>query len=172
MIHGKTLTWFFTPPHESKSLKHSFNLLLCLSLVTLSGCATTEYTSPLAPPPPATNVSNFVNTNNKPINHPIDAAKPLKSECSFKDKFDRKSVLAYEWGRNKLSLDIDGINLKKSSTKALFIQYKLRLQPEKTKKQRCRFPSNWQGLLGSSYNEIFIRKDQKIWHEITSMIKI
>ncbi len=173
MTHEKSITRFFTPTYKSKGQKHLFNLLLCFSIITLSGCATTEYTSPIAPSPPSISMSQkLVKNENILIKTPINTSLTLKSKCNIKDRFDRKSVLAYEWGRSKLSLDLDGINLKNSSTKAILIQYKLRIQPEKTEKQRCRFPSNWQGLIGSSYNELFIRKDQKIWDEITNMVKI
>ncbi len=187
MEHTKVKISFFTPILKRKGQNYLFNLILYLSLLTLSGCITTEKTAPLAPSPPAKNITDS-SSQKQMLYQPYYFADPLqdkdttikttittpvspaKKDCRLKDKFDRKSVLAYEWGRNKISLDIDGINLKPSSTKAVRFEYKLRIQPEKTKKQRCRFPSNWQGLLGSSYNEIFIRKDKKLWADLTDVI--
>ena len=188
MEHKKVKTRFFTPLLKRKGQNYSFNLILCFCLLTLSGCITTEKTAPLAPSPPAINITNSSSQSQMlyqpyyfadPLRNENEAIKttittpvsPTKKKCRLKDKFDRKSVLAYEWGRNKISLDIDGINLKPSSTKAVRFEYKLRIQPEKTKKQLCRFPSNWQGLLGSGYNEIFIQKNTKLLGELTDIIK-
>ncbi len=97
--------------------------------------------------------------------------KGKKINCSIKDRFDRKSILAYEWGRNKISIDIDGINLKNSGNKAILFEYKLHIHPEKTKKELCRSSSKWQGIIGSSYNELFIRKDDTIWMQLNNIIK-
>ncbi len=191
MEQEKVKAKVFTPVSKKRGQNSLFNLILCFGILTLPGCVTTEEIAPLAPSPPAID-SSFFATQNQTLYQPYYFAAPTESsgnkiiestpikaalnapvsppnECRFKDKFDRKSVLAYEWGRNKLSLDIDGINLKQSSNKAIRFEYKIRLQPEKTKKQKCRFLSNWQGLIGSGYNEVFIRKDGSIEREINKL---
>lgn len=93
------------------------------------------------------------------------------NKCSLNDRFDRKAVVAYEWGRSRLSLDVDGVNFGGGDERAVHLQYKIRLQPEKTKKQRCRYSSSWQGLVGSGYNELFVRKEDTVWAEIRDVKK-
>ncbi len=192
MEYKKENIRFFTPYLKREGQNCSFNLFLCLSLATLSGCVTAQNTSPLAPFPPAIDASSAAQNQQlytphyftePPQNDALqddvgievkNSITPItpkqNSECSLKDRFDRKSILAYEWGRNKISLDIDGVNLKNSGNRGVFIEYKLNIHPEKTKEQRCRTASSWQGLVGSTYNEIFIRKDKKIWSEVTDII--
>lgn len=89
--------------------------------------------------------------------------------CRTKDRFDRKVLLAYEWDRSRLSVDVDGINLRQHDLEGVFVQYKLRIQPEKPKKLDCRYPSNWQGLIGSGYNELIRREDAKVWKELNGL---
>lgn len=89
--------------------------------------------------------------------------------CRFQDRFDRKAVLAYEWNRSRLSLDVKGVNLESGSDKAFRVEYKIRFSPEKTKKQRCRYSSSWQGLFGSGYNEFIGREDAVAWGELMTM---
>ncbi|MGH1377488.1 MAG: hypothetical protein ACRBB3_01580 [Alphaproteobacteria bacterium] len=103
-----------------------------------------------------------------PSNESEDAIL-LSSKCSLNDRFDRKAVVAYEWGRSRLSLDVDGVGLGGGDDRGVRVQYKIRLQPEKTKKQRCRYSSSWQGLVGSGYNEFFIRKENTVWSEISDV---
>ncbi len=86
--------------------------------------------------------------------------------CRLKDRFDRKAVLAYEWDRSRLALDVDGVNMGGGGEKGFRVEYKLRLQPEKPKTQRCRYSSKWQGLVGSGYNELFVRESDTVWTEI------
>ena len=89
--------------------------------------------------------------------------------CGFKDRFDRKAILAYEWERSRLALDVDGLSFGGSDDQAIKIQYTLRLQPEKSKEQRCRFNSPWQGLIGSGYNELFVREQDTVYEELREM---
>ena len=89
-------------------------------------------------------------------------------KCRLKDRFDRKALIAYEWDRSRLSLDVDGVNLR-GGDKSIRVEYKLRFQPEKTRAQRCRYPSKFQGLIGSGYNEIVIRKEDTVWSELRDM---
>lgn len=96
----------------------------------------------------------------------LNGGVDVPSECSLHDRFDRKAVVAYEWGRSRLSLDVDGVSLGGGGERGVHLKYKIRFQPEKTKKQRCRYSSPWQGLVGSGYNELFVRKEDTVWAEI------
>lgn len=87
-----------------------------------------------------------------------------KVKCSISKRFDRKAVMAYEWNRNRLSFDLDGVG--GGGDQGVRVEYKIRLQPEKTKAQKCRYNSKWQGLIGSGYNELILRKDDTVWEEI------
>ena len=107
-------------------------------------------------------------TNALAVNGDTPVQASLKG-CRFKDRFDRKAILAYEWNRSRLSLDVKGINFDSGGDKGFRVEYKIRFQPEKTKKQRCRYSSSWQGLFGSSYNEFIVREDNAAWGEIITM---
>ncbi len=92
---------------------------------------------------------------------PIVSAAALK--CSISKRFDRKAMVAYEWDRNRLSVDLDGVT---GGETGMRVEYKIRLQPEKTRAQKCRYNSKWQGLVGSGYNELILRKEDTVWQEI------
>ncbi len=93
-------------------------------------------------------------------------SKKANNKCRIKDRFDRKAVLAYEWGYKRIALDIDGVNLNGSSNKGIKLEYKMNLQRKKNKMQKCRYKSKWQGLLGSGYNEVFVREKDTMWEEL------
>lgn len=104
------------------------------------------------------------------IDNPADKTALRTSEeekkCSIKDRFDRKSLLAYQWGQNRVGLNIKGISMTEQNINAVKLEYKLRLSPEKTRKEKCRYESGWQGLIGSGYNEMFLRQDNTVWHQL------
>lgn len=172
-----------------------YSFVFILSLLTLSGCVTSSNPAPLAPVPPIAN-HNSIEDQDAPLyaahyfapqqdymkldqaveairEQPLDAEEVLalkgesdsKSGCRLKDRFDRKALIAYEWSRNRMALDVDGI-VGGSGDSGMRLEYKVRLQPEKTKKQKCRYNARWQGLLGSGYNEFIVRKDDTVWTEI------
>lgn len=95
----------------------------------------------------------------------------LAYNCEMKDRFDRKEVLAYEWDRSRLGLDLDGINTDGDGGRAVRVNYTLRLQPEKTSEQRCRYPSAWQGMAGSAYNELMLRESDTVWQHLRQIRK-
>lgn len=100
--------------------------------------------------------------------------KSQTKECRLKDRFDRKALLAYQWDRSKIALDLDGVGVGFGGFKKLEgvkIEYKLRLQREKPPRERCRYDSKWQGLIGSGYNEFFVREDQSVWEDLRKMKK-
>lgn len=194
-------TWFLIPFDCFKGREFFNKLILCTSLLALSGCLTTGKSKPLAPLPPSVASRSLsaqqsdlayqphyfsaplqialLQVESSPIiDKGVDAdlvrLLPLKGKqdvvsslkCRMKDRFDRKAVLAYEWGRSRLALDVDGVNLSGGSEKAFRLEYKIKFQPEKTRKQRCRYSSSWQGLIGSGYNELFLRQENTVWSEV------
>ena len=68
-----------------------------------------------------------------------------------------------------MSVDVDGVSFGGSGERAMRVEYKLRLQPEKTKKQKCRYSSQWQGLVGSGYNELIVRESDTVWDEVKNL---
>jgi hypothetical protein len=88
-------------------------------------------------------------------------------KCRIQHRFDRKAMLAYEWDRSRIALDVNGINIGGSDDDQGFrLEYRIKLSPEKTKVEKCRYASRWQGLIGSSYNEFFIREEDTVWQEL------
>jgi hypothetical protein len=87
-------------------------------------------------------------------------------KCSIKDRFDRDALVAYQWRQNRLGLRVKGINMEDQGIEEIKFEYKLRLQPHKTRKERCRYESGWQGLIGSGYNEMFLREKDTIWNQL------
>ena len=93
-------------------------------------------------------------------------------KCRMKDRFDRKAVLAYEWDRSRLSMDVDGVNMSDmGSDMAIRIEYKLRIHPEKPKKAKCRAGAKWQGLIGTGYHELFVREEDTVWGKVRDIRK-
>lgn len=93
-------------------------------------------------------------------------------KCRMKDRFDRKAVLAYEWDRSRLSMDVDGINMSSfGSDMAVRIEYKLRIHPEKPKKLKCRGGTKLQGLIGTGYHELFVREEDTVWDKVRDIRK-
>ena len=185
----------FIPCNLNKGNRCLLNLALLFSLLSLSGCLTTENSAPLALSPPVEG-NMLLSQNDDNSYQPHYFAQPniademvmnaqageqvvaLKSNsaaggrCSFKDRFDRKAVLAYEWDRSRLALDVEGVDpMGGGNDKGFRLEYKLRFQSEKTKKQLCRYKSSWQGLFGSSYNEFFVREDDTAVEEVKGMKK-
>lgn len=87
-------------------------------------------------------------------------------KCSIKDRIDRDAVLAYQWGQNRVGLRVRGLNIGGEGIDQVKLEYKLRLQPHKTRKEKCRYESNWQGVIGTSYNEMFVREKDTVWDQI------
>jgi hypothetical protein len=90
--------------------------------------------------------------------------KPVR--CRLKDRFDRKAVLAYRWGRNRLALDVDGVNIASTDIEGVKLEYKLRMHPEKSWREKCLYASGWQGLIGSGYNELIARENDTVYKEL------
>jgi len=94
----------------------------------------------------------------------------IPASCRVKDRFDRKDVLALEWGgRNRLGFDVGGIGWDSLEVKQVKLRYRLRFQKYKTKKELCRYASGFQGMIGSGYSELFARENNTVWQEIKKM---
>lgn len=91
---------------------------------------------------------------------------PKEKACSIRDRFDRDALVAYQWGRNRIALDIDGLNWQSRQLEEIKLEYKLRLQDYKTRKEKCRYESGWQGMIGSGYNELFLRDKDTVYDQI------
>ncbi len=94
------------------------------------------------------------------------ATSPNEKKCSIKDRFDRSALIAYQWDQNRVGLRVKGINMEDRGISEIKLEYKLKLQPEKTRKEKCRYEASWQGVVGSSYNEMFLRKENTVWGQI------
>ena len=94
-----------------------------------------------------------------------------EDNCRVQDRFDRKAVIAYEWGHERLALDVDGVGLDGGDDSGVRLEYKVNLQRKKTSKQKCRYSSKWQGLIGSGYNEMFLRQEDTVWEDLKDMRK-
>lgn len=171
-----------------KSLYES--LLLTFAVLALAGCSITSSSSPLAPRPPSFDTASMprepittvqinstlrdVGITEEGIKTFDEVAAAYKAEtasagCSIRSRFDREAVLAYEWGeggRSRLALDVDGIGFDQFDVEQVKLEYKIRFSAEPTRKQRCRYASGWQGMLGSGYNEMFLRQNDTVWHEL------
>lgn len=178
-----------------------FVLLFC-AMVLLSGCITSNYSTPLAPSPPdmAISYSFYPIYGDYNLYEPSDSSEQLSAlisngivrdvhsvdsrvltveevqnnslkKCRLKDRFDRKAVLAYEWDRSRLSVDVDGVNLSGGDDYGVRLEYRLRFQPEKPVQELCRYPSSWQGMIGSGYNEFFVKEDGQVMEEIKAEIR-
>ncbi len=176
--------------HRNQRQNGRLSQITCLLLVilALTGCVTSESAS-LAPHPPRFNpyapreaitemaiepASGSASGMEQQIasDEDIDETLALSQEtvpegCNVKDRFDRKAVLAYEWGgRNRVGFDVDGIGFDSLDVEQVKVQYRLRFQEYKTKKERCRYTSNWQGMIGSGYNELIERENDTVWQEL------
>jgi hypothetical protein len=90
---------------------------------------------------------------------------PVPSGCSLKDRFDRDAVLAYNFDDNQSRLSLhmatDG-----ASVERVGLRFTYKFQSYKTRKERCRYQSHFQGLGGSIYNEFFLRQHNTVWDNI------
>lgn len=181
-------------PNRLKGQEFFYSLSFVFSLLILPGCVTSQSTASLAPQPPSAQ-HDFIESD-VPLyaahyfapqessyavladegtvpqqSEAFDVAVSVKDNsepekrCRIKDRFDREALIAYEWDRSRFALDVDGIGGGSDGSGAR-IEYKIRLQPEKTDKQKCRYSSKWQGLLGSGYNELVLRKEDTVMQEI------
>lgn len=91
----------------------------------------------------------------------LDSDK-IPDGCNIKDRFDRTETIAYQWGQNRIGFThFGGINPDGG-----YLRYKLKFQPHQTSKERCKYKSSWQGLVGSTYNELYMRENNTVWDDV------
>ncbi len=100
--------------------------------------------------------------------------------CSIGDRFDRGATLAYNFddhqSRIALHLSMNGPSFSEP-TQVEFNSVMVRFthkfsKPPESKRDKCRFQSNFQGLIGSAYNEFFIRNNYTVWKEIRQKLNL
>lgn len=99
--------------------------------------------------------------------------------CSLRDRFDKSATLAYNFdnqqSRIALHLSMDGPSLDSPSQmelKSVLVRFTHKFsKPPEGKREKCRFQSNFQGLIGSAYNEFFLRNNYTVWQEIRQKLK-
>ncbi len=166
-------------------------MMMSLTLVLLTGCASDSESIALAPSPPkfdpnapreeiteialetAIGAGQGLGTHGVRDASLTEGVKTamrqdvIPKRCRIQDRFDRKALIAYEWGgRSRLGLDIDGLSYDNYEIEKVKVEYRLRFSAYKTSKERCRYASKWQGILGTGYNELFLREKDTIWEEI------
>lgn len=101
-----------------------------------------------------------------------DAAKSLG--CNIRDRFDSGAALAYNFddrqSRLALHLSMEGPSFSdpgRLQLNSVLVRYTHKFsKPPQSKKEKCRFESNFQGVLGSAYNELFVRNNYTVWKEL------
>jgi len=90
--------------------------------------------------------------------------------CSLRDRFDKDSVVAYNFsdGQSKLALHMNmgSMGFNGVEVDKVELKFHFRLQPIKTHDEKCRYPSNFQGLVGSGYHEFIERQHNTVWDNI------
>lgn len=176
--------------NDNKGVRHRLKKFGCLLIMlTASACTTSaeHHSHPLAAPPSFdaayTVPDTHYNMNIVPVRSdvlaaldsdpnvpsgfndtPVNVSAAEGANCNIQDRFDRNALIAYEWGQNtqnRLGLDVDGIGWGGGEIEQVKLQYTFRLQPERPKKMGCRYTSGWQGMVGSGYNEMFMRPENE-----------
>jgi hypothetical protein len=95
----------------------------------------------------------------------------LPANCSLSDRFDRDGALAYNFNdrQTRLSLHVDGdAGFGGFEVEKVMLKFRYKFQkPAHSRKDACRYPSGFQGLVGSGYNEFFRRRNNTVWDEIS-----
>lgn len=107
-----------------------------------------------------------------------DQAKALG--CNIGDRFDRGATLVYnfkdEQSRMALHLNIRGPKFSDPSRmefNSVMVRFTHEFsKPPETKREKCRFQSSFQGLLGSGYNELFLRNNYTVWKELRKKLNL
>lgn len=97
--------------------------------------------------------------------------------CDLGDRFDRKALLAYNFSdqqsRLALHMNVEGPSFSDPGhfqLNSFAIRFTHKFQkPAQRQKNLCLFPSGFQGLLGSSYHEFFIRNNYTVMDELKDM---
>ncbi len=98
---------------------------------------------------------------------PVEPAMP--AGCSIRDRFDNSGALAYNFSnqsRLSLNLDMGNVGFGGVEVDKVMVKFRYKFQPGKDKKEACRYPSRYQGLVPSAYHELFQRQHNTVWDEI------
>ena len=159
-----------------------------LPLVILLAACTGPERRPLSFDPPAEEswvttrpVENYTPPG-KPLDEIIlpgstDRPQPLATlsmrGCSIKERFDRSSTLAYNFSdgqsRMEFNLNARGPTLTAPARfefRGVGLKFTYKFQKIKSPKERCRFESPVQGLIGSVYNEFYMGETDTVWQEL------
>lgn len=158
-------------------------VIFCALLLSACGTMVSERAS-LAPPPPTMSFSPDGDKADSDVtlmsSRALEYAEPAANlnedpalgvaGCSIKNRFDRSAAIAYHFSDNQsriaLNMGLDGTNVNRA-----MIRFTYRLQPLKTKKERCLYPSRVQGVIGSAYNELVARKENTVWQSLRGTIQ-
>jgi hypothetical protein len=168
-------------------------MLLTAFLVT--GCSTApqfdrkpierlDFTSPLAAASSVQqglSIDEFTpqgNRNEAKLGLSEDATKALG--CNLGDRFDSGAALAYNFddrqSRLALHLSMDGPSFSDPSrlqVNSVMLRYTHQFsKPPQSKREKCRFQSNFQGVVGSIYNEVFVRNNYTVWKELRNKLNL
>lgn len=99
--------------------------------------------------------------------------------CNIRDRFDRTATLAYnfddEQSRLSFHLGVNGPSLGSPTElefKSVLVRFTHKFsKPPEGRREKCRFQSNVQGLVGSAYNEFFVRNNFTVWQELRNKLK-
>lgn len=94
--------------------------------------------------------------------------------CDIGDRFDNGAALAYNFANQKsrlsLHLSVDGPSFSNPGNlefNSVLVRFTHKFQkPSKSEANNCLFPSKVQGILGSAFNEVFIRDNYTILDEL------
>lgn len=103
-----------------------------------------------------------------------DKAEPrLPEGCSIKDRFDRTALMAYNFtdrqSRLSFHMDVDGPRLSapaRLEVNEVMLRFRYKFHPAENHKEKCLYPSGFQGWGGSTYNEFFVREKDTIRQEL------
>lgn len=113
---------------------------------------------------------NLAQQHDRDVGERPALAAAMPAGCSISDRFDRKGVLAWNFSDNQsrlsLNMKIDGIGFTGAEVEQVMLKFTYKFQPLKNRKERCRYPSGFQGLIGSGYNEFFLRQRDTVWDEL------
>ena len=89
--------------------------------------------------------------------------------CSLRSRFDRRSAISYNFSDQSqlaLHMDIGGVGFSGVELDKVMMKFHYKFQPIKSRKERCLYPSAFQGVVGSGYNELMVRQKNTVWDEL------
>ena len=180
-----------------KANRVAFGLWMCILATGLSGCTNNTSQTPRTPierlnfNDPSPTRADGVQQGLSPADYDPqykesspklglseDEAKALG--CDLGDRFDRGATLAYHFKDNQsrlaFHLSLEGPKFSdptRLELNSVLLRYTHKFsKPPANKRDKCRFQSSLQGLLGSAYNEFFVRNSFTVWKELRSKLNL